>query len=284
MTFRIAQISDTHLSDHKPFFVDNFRRIAEVIRRSAPDLVLNSGDISLDGATSNAARAESDLAAARRLHDGIGLPLRFLPGNHDLGDSQDAPAYGGGHEESHIDAARRARYLRHFGEDWWWFDVPGWRVLGIDAQLLGSDLAEAKAQDDAIDRATTGLDGRRLALFVHKPLFDQASDEDTIGGRFLNPAPRQGLLARLVHTPPALIASGHVHQYRDTTLAGTRHVWCPSTGFVLPERIQPTYGLKQVGYVEHMLGEDGSHQSRLVRVPGVPDLDVTDFPKAYRPD
>jgi 3',5'-cyclic AMP phosphodiesterase CpdA len=79
MTFRIAQISDTHLSDDKPFFVDNFVRIGEALRVERPDLVLNSGDISLDGASS-----ESDLAAARVLHDAIGLPLRFLPGNHDL--------------------------------------------------------------------------------------------------------------------------------------------------------------------------------------------------------
>ena len=50
MTFRIAQISDTHLSDAKPFFVDNFIRIGEALRESRPDLVVNSGDISLDGA------------------------------------------------------------------------------------------------------------------------------------------------------------------------------------------------------------------------------------------
>src|SRR6476660_9234578 len=98
MTFRIAQISDTHLSDSKPFFVDNFVRIGEAIKQSRPDLMLNSGDISLDGAGS-----EADLAAAKLLHDGLDLPTRFLPGNHDLGDSQDSP----GHGEAPIDAARR---------------------------------------------------------------------------------------------------------------------------------------------------------------------------------
>ena len=73
MTFRIAQISDTHLSDRKPFFVDNFVRIAEVIRDSKPDLVLNSGDISLDGAGH-----EADLATAKQLHDGLD-PADALP-------------------------------------------------------------------------------------------------------------------------------------------------------------------------------------------------------------
>src|SRR5436305_13857043 len=95
MAFRIAQISDTHLSDTKPFFVDQFVRIGEALRASKPDLVLNSGDITLDGASQ-----QSELAAARGLHDGLGLPVRYLPGNHDLGDSQDCP----GHPEATINA------------------------------------------------------------------------------------------------------------------------------------------------------------------------------------
>ncbi len=101
MAFRIAQISDTHLSESKPYFVDNFVRIGEALRAAKPDLVVNTGDISLDGASE-----ERDLAASRLLHDALGLPLRFLPGNHDLGDAQET-AKG----EAPIDAGRRARYL-----------------------------------------------------------------------------------------------------------------------------------------------------------------------------
>src|SRR5262249_47768125 len=111
-TFRVAQISDTHLSEDKPFFVDNFRRTAEAIAAAAPDLVINTGDISLDGA----GRA-GDLAAARAAHDACAVPVRFLPGNHDLGDNVDvASAHGDAHGHAHaaheaaIDAARRERY------------------------------------------------------------------------------------------------------------------------------------------------------------------------------
>jgi 3',5'-cyclic AMP phosphodiesterase CpdA len=277
MTFRIAQISDTHLSDAKPFFVENFQRIGEAIRQSRPHLVLNSGDISLDGAGSLPGDADGDLAAAHRLHNEIGLPLRFLPGNHDIGDSQDAPSHG----EGTIDDARRARYRKHFGEEWWSFDVVGWRVLGINAQLLGSDLADAQAQDQAIDKAVATLGGRRLALFVHKPLFDQSPDEDAITGRFLNPVPRRELLEKLADVPLALVGCGHIHQFRETMAGGTHHVWCPSTGFTVPDHRQPRYGLKQVGYVEHRLHEDGAHDCRFVRVSGVADLDIGDYPQAY---
>jgi 3',5'-cyclic AMP phosphodiesterase CpdA len=272
MTFRIAHITDTHLSERKPFFVDNFRRVGESLGEARPDLVLNSGDISLDGASH-----DGDLAAARARHDELGLPVRFLAGNHDLGDSQDAP----GHGEAMIDEERRARYLRHFGADWWRLDVPGWRLLGINAQLLGSDLGAAAAQAAAIAEAAAGLDGRRLALFVHKPLFDRDPGESEIGGRFVNPAPRRALFAALGETTPALIACGHVHQFRETWPAGVHHVWAPSTGFVIPDHRQPRYGLKEVGYVEHLLEPDGGHTSRLVRVPGLPTLSIADFPDAY---
>ena len=273
MAFRIAQISDTHLSEAKPFFVDNFVRTAEALRAAKPDLVLNTGDITLDGASQ-----ERDLAAARLLHDALGLPLRFIPGNHDLGDAQDAPRHG----EHAIDAARRARYLKYFGPDWWWFDVPGWRVLGINAQLLGSDLAEAAEQDAAIAQSMEGLGLRSLALFLHKPLFDKAADESEITGRFVNPGPRRQLLNRL-GAEPKLVGCGHVHQFRATGPGQSSHVWGPSTAYVLPDHVQPRYGLKQVGYVEHTLRPDGTNESHLVGVPGAPTLNIADFPQAYGP-
>jgi 3',5'-cyclic AMP phosphodiesterase CpdA len=272
MTFCIAQISDTHLSGDKPFFVDSFSRVGEALRRDRPDLVLNSGDISLDGAT-----RESDLAAARALHDGVGLPLRFLPGNHDVGDSQESPSHG----EGRIDGARRARYLAHFGEDWWSVDVPGWRVLGINAQLLASDLAAAEAQESAISAAASDIDGRQLALFLHKPMFDRDRRETEVTGRFVNPAPRRSLMAALGRVTPAIVACGHVHQFRESWIEGVHHVWAPSTAFVIPDARQPVYGIKDVGYVEHRLEADGRHESRFVQVPGLRLLDIADFPGAY---
>ncbi len=274
MVFRIAQISDTHLSEEKPFFIENFRRIGAALRADRPDLVLNSGDISLDGAA-----GEADLAAARALHDALDLPIRYLPGNHDLGDSQGAPAHG----EGAIDAVSRERYLRHFDADFWSFDVPGWRVLGINAQLLGSDLDAAGEQETVIAEAAATLDGRALALFLHKPLFDRDREETAVTGRFVNPVPRRRLLALLAETPPALVACGHVHQYRETRADGALHVWGTSTAFVIPDARQPRYGLKEVGYVEHRLHGDGSAECRLVQVPGVPTLNIADFPGAYGP-
>jgi 3',5'-cyclic-AMP phosphodiesterase len=273
MTFRIAQISDTHLGREKPYFVANFLRVGAHVASARPDLVVNSGDMSLDGSGN-----EEDLAASRRLHDGLDLPLRFIPGNHDLGESQDSPPHAG---LPSIAAELRARYLRHFGPDYWRVDVPGWRIVALNSQLLGSDLTAAGDQLRFVRDAAVGAEARSLALFVHMPLFHTSIDEAAVTGRFVDPLPRHQLLDALGGNKPALIASGHVHQFLSHRPQGTHHVWAPSTGFVIPDTRQPLYGLKQTGYVEHHLHPDGGHDSFLVSVPGLDTLSIADFPDAY---
>lgn len=273
MTYRIAHISDTHLSGRRPFFVANFLQVCDHVTGARPDLVLNTGDMSLDGAA-----REEDLVESKRLHDGLDLPLRFTPGNHDLGENQDAPAHAG---LPAIDRELRERYMRHFGPDYWQLDVPGWRIIAINAQLLGSDLAGAAEQLELVRAGAASADGRSLALFTHKPLFHLALDEDAVGGRFTNPIPRRELLRALGGCRPSLVGSGHVHQFLSSRPLGMHHVWAPSTGFILPDARQPRYGLKQAGYVAHLLEPDGSHQSSFVAVPGLDALSIADFPDAY---
>jgi 3',5'-cyclic AMP phosphodiesterase CpdA len=273
MTFRIAQISDTHLSAVKPFFVENFRSLGPWLRAARPDLVLNSGDISLDGAG-----REEDLSAAKALHDEIGLTVRYIPGNHDVGDNLDVPDR---HGQPALSEDRLAAYRRHYGEDWWLLDVPGWRIIALNTQLAGSAFPDAAAQEEFLAGAVAGAAGRAIALFVHKPLFDRQADEAEIGGRFLNPAPRQSLLRHLAARPPSLVASGHVHQYRSSAQGLARAIWAPSTAFVVPASFQPIYGLKQVGYVEHRLHPDGTHDSGFVQPGGMKTLDIIDFKDAY---
>jgi 3',5'-cyclic-AMP phosphodiesterase len=272
MSFRLAQISDSHLSRAKPFFAGNFERVAAEIRRRGADLVVNSGDMSLDGVG-----REDDLLEARRLHDGIGPAVRYLAGNHDLGDAHDSPAG----IESRIGVSTRERYQCIFGADFWHLDVPGWRLIALNAQLLGSDLHAAAEQMEFLNEAVRGSADRSIALLVHKPLFDASPDEAVVSGRFINPLPRRQLLAAIADSKLALVASGHVHQHRSTMHEGVHYVWAPSTGFVLPDSAQPRYGEKEIGYVEHVLQADGSHVSRFVDVPGSQRLDIADFPDAY---
>jgi hypothetical protein len=197
VVYRIAQISDTHLSRDKPLFVANFERVAAHVAALRPDLVVNTGDMALDGVI-----RPDDLVEARRLHDACELPVRFIPGNHDIGDSQDVPNRHG----PAISDESRERYVRLFGRDFWLLDVPSWRILAIDAQLLGSDLAAAEEQLEFIAAAAAEAGPRSLALLVHKPLYHRSPDEDAITGRFLNPPARRQLLEALGGREPALVA------------------------------------------------------------------------------
>jgi Icc protein len=271
MTVRIAQISDTHIGESRPVFNGNFECLAETLQADRPDLVINTGDLSLDGADH-----EADLRRALAMHEAVGLPWRAIPGNHDIGDSE-----GIGSAQP-IDGTRRRRYLDVFGEDWWSHDVPGWRLVAINAQLAGSSLAEAQAQAMFVREAVASAAGRAVALFVHKPLFDRSAGETVVGGRFLPPVARAELMRCLEGGDLRLVASGHVHQARETGAAGVRHIWAPSTACVLPEFMQPTYGRKVVGYVEHRLHADGSFDIRLVEEPaGMVRHDLVDVPEAY---
>ncbi len=269
MTTTIAQISDTHLSHDRPFFNANFERLAEALRAAKPDLVINTGDATLDGCD-----RDSDLRCAKAMHDALGLPYRVIPGNHDSGDSRNVGS------KQAIDDVRRERYLQVFGADRWSHDVPGWRLVGINAQLLDSDLAAEREQADFLRDALGGAQGRAIALFLHKPLFENTVEEPQVGSWFLTHTARESLLGLMAGADVRLIASGHLHLFRETTPA-MRHVWAPSTSFILPEYFEPNWGSKIVGYVEHCLHEDGRSESRLVEPAGMARNNMEDFPGAY---
>ena len=72
---RIIQISDTHLSPGKAHFVDNWAPLADWIARQNPDLLIHTGDVTVDGAD-----AEEDLRYASGLMRSLGVPYRAVPG------------------------------------------------------------------------------------------------------------------------------------------------------------------------------------------------------------
>jgi 3',5'-cyclic AMP phosphodiesterase CpdA len=270
MTFKIAHISDTHLSLEKPYFVANFRAAVRLIRARGADLLINTGDAALDGADRLA-----DLEAVRTLHDEVGIPYRIIPGNHDIGDNQPVA------KRQPINEERRARWLSVFAEDWWSIDVPGWRLLGLNAQLIGSSLGAAPEQLSFVRGQVATLAGRSLALFNHKPLFlvDPAETGET--HHFMLPTDRAALLAALGGVKPVLVGSGHTHEVYDRHLDGTHYVWAPGTSFIAPEYVEPVLVHKTVGFWEHVLHEDGRKSAQFVQDESMAELNIGDFPGAY---
>ena len=123
----------------KPYFVDNFVRIGEALRAAKPDLVVNTGDISLDGA-SRGARPRRRPGAARRARPAAALPARQSRSRRRAGDGRAMAK----RRSMRAPRALPEAFRRPTGGG---STCRGWRVLGINALLLGSDLPEAAEQE-----------------------------------------------------------------------------------------------------------------------------------------
>jgi 3',5'-cyclic AMP phosphodiesterase CpdA len=253
---RIIQISDTHLSAGKPHFADNWAPLAAWIAAERCDLVIHTGDVTVDGAD-----IEEDLRHAAELMRRLGIRFRAVPGNHDVGDA--------GHPRQPVSDERLARWRAHFGPDRWVEDVEGFRLIGIDAMLLGSGHPEEAAQATWLETAMADVGGRALAWFLHKPLFlDSAAEGDT-GYWSVKPEPRARLVELVRRYSVGLVASGHLHKTHQLVCDGTRYVWAPASSFLVGPQIQPPMpGEKRLGAVRYRL--DGAElKIELTDVPGL---------------
>ena len=141
---------------------------------------------------------------------------------------------------------------------------------------MNTGLAREAEQFDWLASQLASAKARPVALFLHKPLFLNSPDDPELAEsaiRYVPTHPRRRLLQLLATVDLRLVASGHVHQIRDFTYQHVRHIWAPSTGFVLPDRIQETIGTKELGLVEYRFQPD-SFEVRHVRAPGQIDVDL----------
>jgi 3',5'-cyclic AMP phosphodiesterase CpdA len=264
--FRLTQISDTHLARRLQKLTDNFLRVSEHIDATRPDLVINSGDISFDGPTNR-----SDLEFAKELHDALPVPCRHLPGNHDIGDN---PTAVGPVPKQPATEKERQNYLSVIGEDRWRFDAAGWTFIGLNSLIMNTGIESEAEQFGWLASELGSINGRPVALFLHKPLYLNTPDDPETEGtaiRFVPQPRRRNLIEMFAAVDLRLVASGHVHQRRDFTFGRTRHVWAPSAGFIIPDHMQEVIGVKEVGLVEYRFQPD-SFEVRYVRAPGQIDV------------
>ena len=268
--FRLTQISDTHLSRNFTVLSDNFQRVSEHIDTNRPNLVINTGDVSWDGPTSRA-----DMEFAKELHTALPVDCRYLPGNHDIGDNPTALRAG-----SPCPATEELRdaFVSVFGEDCWQFEAANWRFIGLNTLIMNTGIPSEAEQEDWLKAQLAGANGKPVALFLHKPLFlhtPEDPEEAATAIRFVPQPVRARLAALFDGYDIRVVASGHVHQRRDFTYKRTRHIWAPSVGFIVPDRMQDVIGVKETGLVEYRFRPD-SFEVRHVRAAGQSNISLDD--------
>jgi 3',5'-cyclic AMP phosphodiesterase CpdA len=247
-TFRVIQISDTHLVEQPAFFLENWEKLVRHINARPPDLVIHTGDVTFDGASE-----ESQLQRASELLKDIACEVLAVPGNHDVGELP-GPAT---QLEPEVTRESCDRFAAHFGQSRFWRDLGSWRLVGCNALLFGSGIDAEAEEWKHVEQAIASAGQRRVALFLHKPLYvegpgDGSKPPTMIAGdasRRLHGLARDGNVE--------LIASGHLHEHRVESIQGAQHVWAPSTGFVTDEILSPSVGTRRVGFVEYLFDDDG---------------------------
>lgn len=249
---KIIQITDTHLSPSKPHFNGNWEPLARWVNAQDADLVIHTGDLSVDGAD-----LVEDLTFCMGLMGDVTAPMLLVPGNHDVGHLP------GSHQP--VDAQRLARWRAVVGPDRWAKVVDSWLLVGLNGLLFGADDTEEQEQFAWLEQVLNERDGRRVAIFTHKPLFVDDPQEGDTGYWSIRPTPRQRLYDLIAAHDVALFASGHLHwawkgQFDNTTL-----VWGPSSAFIIDTLEREMPGERLVGAVIHTLGEDVT--SEIVALP-----------------
>jgi 3',5'-cyclic AMP phosphodiesterase CpdA len=282
-------VSDTHLSPRTREADANWDAVVARVAADPPAVVVHAGDISADGADRT-----DDLDHARAQLDRlqVTVPVHTIPGNHDVGDNPHGgyPSLDGTGTvpPALVEEWRLARFRDRIGPDRWVVDIGGWRLVGLNAQLLGSGLREEGEQWDWLTEvlSSPGGDAHPVALFVHKPLLRAPSlPDDPSPGRYVPSAAGDRLRALMSSAERRVraVVSGHAHQFCVHRHDGVAHVWAPTTWAVIPDRAQPAIGRKVSGVVDLTLDGIGATEAELAVPAGLTQWAIgDDIPNPYR--
>jgi 3',5'-cyclic AMP phosphodiesterase CpdA len=251
--FRLIQVADLHLGAGAEHHLDNWRKVRAWLERERPDVVVVNGDLVMSDPD-----CEDDHVFARAQVGETGLPCRFLPGNHDIGDNVLS-----GKMAQRVNDERVARFKRIYGEDRWSFGAAGWHFIGLNSQLFGSGgLALEAEQWSWLERALCEAAGKPIAVFTHKPLFlDHPGEGDhadpSVRQSCLDASSRLRLLELAQRHNVRVISTGHKHQTRCFSLDGIYHFWGPSTACVNGAPSALHWGTREVGFIDYRFGPGG---------------------------
>ena len=216
--FSFLQISDSHVGFNKPANPDalgTLREAVEMIRMipEKPAFIIHTGDI-------------SHLSKDREFDDAdqvlreTGLPLFFVPGEHDLLDDEQGRAY----------LARYGKGSR--GAGWYSFDKSGVHFVGLVnvVDLKAGGLGNLGAEQlDWLERDVAGLSSSTpVVVFAHIPLWTVYPE----WGWGTQDGAR--VLAALKRFGSVTVLNGHIHQIIQKVEGNVAFHTARSTAFPQP--------------------------------------------------
>ena len=172
--------------------------LAAAVQAEAVDLLVSSGDL-----VSHGEAPYYGIAIRGLERTGAAVPLRAVPGNHDLWPRRSKDDRIGG-----------ALFEVRFGPRRWAERCGPLLIVGIDngATWLAEDHVPW------LEETLAARGGVPWILVCHRPLYNFDHPERQ------TPDDLACLLPVLAAHPPALVVSGHLHAFHDETVDGVRHV------------------------------------------------------------
>lgn len=231
--FTFAIITDTHINPPggdgtSPFAVNDLangraRYAVAAMVAQRPEFTIHLGDMvhPLPHLPTYAPAADE----ARKILAPLEPNLRFVPGNHDIGDKP-MPATPAGPVDDHSIGL----YGAYFGPGHYSFDHKGLHVVAINSSLVNSGSAHEDAQRRWLEQDLAEHCEARIFLFSHYPPFIDNTGEPSHYDNYGEPG-RSWLLDLLARHNVEAVFSGHVHQFFFNRVGEMRLYCLPPTSF-----------------------------------------------------
>ena len=212
----------------------------EAANRLRPAFVVVCGDMVND--SSDQSQIDELFRVTATLDDDI--PIHFVSGNHDVGESPTSESI--------------ALYRERFGADNYSFDHEGCHFAVINSSVA-SDPANVPGEWDRVvqflidDLSTARRKGiQDIVLFTHHPLFERRADEDD--GYFVIPRERRTVIVDILRDySAAAVFAGHMHRNSHAVDGGLQMVTTGAVGY--PLGYDPS-GLRVVRVYEDSIAHD----------------------------
>jgi 3',5'-cyclic AMP phosphodiesterase CpdA len=231
--FSFAVIADTHTRPEEgdlssPWQVnalanDRCRYVTAMLNELRPAFVIHLGDVVHPVPAlptyGSAAQAALDMFAE------LEAEIRFIPGNHDVGDKPFKAMPAAAVNDHGI-----ALYQQYFGAPFSAFDHGDCRFVLINSPVLNSGLAGEREQRTWLENQLANAEGKRVFLFSHYPPYILDQDEPPNYDNIDEPQ-RHWLLSLIETCGVEALFAGHVHNFFYHRHGVTDCYLLPATSF-----------------------------------------------------